>query len=390
MKIGKRYWILALFALFAVNLDINAGSYVTGTSQFYGHSVKIGYDYQIRDLQLRSLNQSSLYQVVEGLRNANLSRTTQELKRLQTSYQLDDVGLTLLIDRFLESSMLEERKNERTLVKYVLLKDMGYDVLLTRSSGQLNCLANLSFEPGRYLYINYNRKVYKDLDFSKRRQSGKHFIFMDQKRAYTSLKRNPLQLPRLNAIKKSKAISFEHQGESHELQARSNQSLLMYLDDLPMHDIGNEYSRQAMSLDMEQSLITYLKQHTRGMNKAQKAHFLLAFVQQVVPYGSDYTKYGEEKYYYPEQTIMARTADCEDKTFLLAYLAREVAGIASVALYFEKDEHLSIGLQIPDFDDAYSFKYKGKAYVACEPTSNLPRLGKSGISLHRVTKVTEL
>ena len=157
-----------------------------------------------------------------------------------------------------------------------------------------------------------------------------------------------------------------------------------------MYDIGSEYTRLSMSSEMKSSLIAYLKRETSSLSKVEQLKFLLAFVQQAVPYGSDYTKYGEERYYYPEQTIMAATADCEDKTFLLAYLAREISGVESVALYFENDEHLSIGLKIPGYEDSYSFKYKGAYYVACEPTAQTARLGKSAIDLSRVTKVTPL
>ena len=123
------------------------------------------------------------------------------------------------------------------------------------------------------------------------------------------------------------------------------------------------------------------------MNPSQKAHFLLAFVQQVVPYGSDYTKIRRRSDIITQnRPSCSTTADCEDKTFLLASLVREIAGLESVALFYEKDEHLSIGIEIPDYEDAYSFKYKGKRYVACEPTANLPRLGRAGIPLERVTR----
>ena len=385
-----RYLISLVLVVFAVNFNTNAGSYFTGELDFYGHEVKLGYDLRLSSLELKALDQSSLEYKANSLRNNNLKRTAYELKQLKKAFGLDDIGLTLLVNKFIENTFTEKKENEGVFVKYLLLKEIGYDVILSRTGKQLNCLANLSFNPGRYLYISYNRKTYKDLDFTKRNSGGKHFIFMDQSKAYRTFSQNPLVLPRINAIQSSREISFKHGGINYEIETISNNSLIYYLQDLPMHGLGNMYTKQSMSHEMKASLIKYLKRMTQHMSSAQKAHFLLAFVQQVVPYGSDYTKYGEERYYYPEQTVMAKTADCEDKTFLLSYLAKEVAGISSVALYFEHDEHLSIGLQIPNYEDSYSFKYAGKHYVACEPTAQLPRLGYSGIDLKRVTKVTPL
>ncbi|MFY0643142.1 MAG: hypothetical protein JXR19_01600 [Bacteroidia bacterium] len=385
-----RYLFSMMLIVFAVNFNTNAGSYFTGELDFYGHEVQLGYDLRISSLELNELDQSSLEYKASVLRNNNLKRTAFELKQLKKAFGLDDIGLTLLVNQFIENTFGEKKDNESVFVKYLILKQLGYDVILTRTGKKLNCMANLSFNPGRYLYIQYNRKTYKDLDFTKRSSGGKHFIFMDDSRSYRTFSQNPMVLPRINAITSARDIEFRHGGVNYEIETVSNKSLIDYLKDLPMHGLGNMYTKQSMSNEMKGSLIKYLKRMTQHMTKAEKAHFLLAFVQQVVPYGSDYSKYGEERYYYPEQTVMAKTADCEDKTFLLSYLAKEVAGVSSVALYFEHDEHLSIGLQIPNYEDSYSFKYAGKSYVACEPTAQLPRLGYSGISLKRVTKVTPL
>ncbi|MFT7230124.1 MAG: hypothetical protein ACI9GO_000587, partial [Bacteroidia bacterium] len=137
-------------------------------------------------------------------------------------------------------------------------------------------------------------------------------------------------------------------------------------------------------------VVEYLRAQVADRETVDQVRFLLAFVQQVVPYGSDYAKYGEERFYYPEETIMASTADCEDKAMLLAYLTKEILGFKSVGLFFQKDEHLSLGIEIPGYEPTGSFGYNGKTYVSCEPTAKYPRLTQSQFSLKRVDQVIEL
>ena len=172
--------------------------------------------------------------------------------------------------------------------------------------------------------------------------------------------------------------------------AISNGSLLDYLSDLPLYSVGKEYTSIGVSNEINRTVITYLKQQVSSMNTIEGTQFLLAFVQQVTPYGSDYDKYGEENYYYPETTLMSTTADCEDKAILLAYLCRELLNLESIGLYFEDDEHLSLGIKIPDYSPTGSFQYAKDTYVSCEPTAKYPRLTQTQFDLNRVTEVIPL
>jgi len=184
-----------------------------------------------------------------------------------------------------------------------------------------------------------------------------------------------------------KEVAFSFGVEKHEIRAESNSSLMEFLGDLPMFDVGRQITALHMSRAMEKSVVSYIKGQVTDRKLVDQVRFILAFVKQVAPYGSDYDKYDEERFYYPEETIMAKTADCEDKAMLMAYLTKKILGLNSVGLLFERDEHLSIGIEIPGYAPIGSFKYKGKTYVSCEPTSKYPRLTQSQFDFRRVDDV---
>jgi hypothetical protein len=386
----KTVHIALLVILTSIVANINAGSAINQPFDFYGHTVTTESDQFLFNFKLQTLSQKEITQKLNLLRSGGISSTAKSLQRSAAFYNLDAVGLSLLIDKYASRIAGEKRKNEKTFIKYVLLKELGYDVVLTRTEGLLNCLGNTSFKPGRYIYINYANKVYKDLDFSNRTNYPKHLVFMDSKKTFKVISRNSLIKPKINAKKSTKAIEVKYGFETHSYRAWSNASLTEYLGDLPLFDVGYAFTRTSLSKELNISLINKLEQTVDTLPLIDAVKYLLAFTQQVTPYGSDYDKYGEETYYYPEQTIMAKTADCEDKAMLLSYLAKRLLNVNSVALYFENDEHLSLALELPDYRAPNTFVYKNKTYVCCEPTAQYPKLGQSQFSLQRVTDVIPL
>ncbi len=385
MKIRRFILIVGLVLTIA---NINAGSSIGTAVDFYGHNLHISYDQQVSNLSLQNLSQSEITSKLALLRNDNLSKSTYYIKKHIDFYELDGTATTLLVDKYAET--ITKNINQKNFIKYLTLKDLGYDVILTRTGTKLNCLGNLSYKPGRYIYIRYANKIYKDLDFKNRTNYSKHLIYMDSKKTYRTIERNVLRVPKINAKIISKELNFAYRAQDHELRARSNQSITEFLGDLPLFDVGREFTYLNMSREMNATVMSYLRNEVREMNKVEGVRFLLNFVQQVVPYGSDFDKYGEERFYYPEETIMAVNADCEDKAILLSYLSKRLLSVNSIGLFFENDEHLSLALEIPDYAPAGSFNYKGKTYIPVEPTAKYPRLGQSQFSLNRVTEVIPL
>lgn len=382
----KRF-IFIVLSVFAI-ANINAGSSIGRSIDFYGHSLNITYDQQINNLNLYNLSQSDITSNLSRFRNSDLSQTVYFIKKHIAFYKLDGTATTLLIDKY--AGALTTTTNNKNFVKYITMKELGYDVILTRTGKKLNCLGNLSYNPGRYIYIRYANKVYKDLDFKNRTNYTKHLIFKDNVKTYKTITRDVLRVPKINAKTKTKLVEFNYKTDHYSINAVSNESITEFLGDLPLFSVGREFTYLNVSNEMNLSVVSYLRNQVQDMNTIDGVKFLLSFVQQVVPYGSDYLKYGEERFYYPEETIMAESADCEDKAILLSYLAKRILNVKSVGLFFENDEHLSLALEIPDYAPAGSFNYNGSTYIPCEPTAKFPKLGQSQFALNRVTEVINL
>lgn len=373
----------------AVVANINAGYTLQSTVDFYGHAIRITYDQQIGSIRFNSLDQREFDTKISQFRNAGLKQSTYALGKYIKYYQMDGAAASILADKYAAKITRSKNNAQQTFIKYLVLKEFGYDVILTKTGTKLNCMGNLSLRPGRHIFIQYNEKKYIDLDIKNRTNYGRHTIFKDSKITSKPIVRNVYSYPAIDAKRKNKRVTFRFGTEKHVLTVTSNQSITEFLGDLPMFDVGKQYTHLLMSHEMDSTLMTYLRDSIKGREVREQAQFLLAFVQQVVPYGSDFDKYGEERFYYPEETIMATSADCEDKAMLLAYLCREILNLKTVGLYFKKDNHISLGIEIPNYAPTGSFGYNGKRYVSCEPTAPYPRLTQSQFSLERVDEVIE-
>lgn len=358
----------------------------------YGHLFETPLNQDISEIKIGQLTQKEFDRIVPFIRSKKIEITANNLRKAALEYNLDDLGLTILVKKFTTNVYAESQDiNAAVLLQYLILKSLDFDVILTRSNNNLNCLGNLSFAPGAFTYIQYANRNYVDLDYNKKNPaSGQHLIFQDGAKTYKTIQRNLLNPVKFNALTKSKDISMQFRGIDYHFSAISNQSYLEYLNDLPMFNLGKDYSRMRFSNLLQNSLMDGLKIAIEDMSTIEASRFLLHFVQNVVPYGDDFSKYGGERYYYPEETVMSVSADCEDKTFLLAYLCRELLKIETVGLFFKEDKHIAIALLIPDYAPTGSFGHNGKTYVPCEPTGKIARLGYAAIDLKRVTEVIPL
>ena len=221
-----------VLVVFASNFSTEAGAVQHRTINFYGHNISVAHDANMDYVSLSNLSQQRVTSLFAQYRNNNLDRVTHEIHRSAVHFGLDDAGTVLLIDKITTQNN-RGRNNRQVLNKYVVLKELGYDVILTRTDKKLNVLGNLAFTPGRYVYLEYNRKRYIDLDFTKRRSIGKHIIMRDSKKTTKKIRRNIYNVPRINARKKTKNLRFNHNMEAHAIQAKSNQSVVDFLGDLP-------------------------------------------------------------------------------------------------------------------------------------------------------------
>jgi hypothetical protein len=384
--------ILALLLVTIYQTSANGIERRTVEFDFYGHTVNLSYDSKLNDIRYESAVEQFIKRFDEegsGPHNASL---IEDINRTTNNFGLDDVGKILFIDAFVQKAFAHQPQNFRTLVKWYILYRDSMDVMLCYNAQNITLYGQLDVKPYGVAYINKGNKTYTNLSFTDQpNTAGKVFEYQPKTTIATKLvfKLNRYKQPKLNALSKTKAFAFEYGGKKYNYTSTINQSLILYLKDLPLVELGSLYVNYGFSETVQNTLIAQLKKTITPMNQREALGFLLKFVQEI-PYKTDMEYLGKERYAFCEEVLYNDYADCEDKVILYAALAKELLGVQSVALIYENDEHVAIALKMPNQTANYTFTYNNIHYLAAEPSGENFELGKLGFDVKKVTQVVEL
>lgn len=384
---------LALLLVLVYQTSVKALDTRAVEVDFYGHTVKIDYDNKLNNIRYESAVEQFIKSFDEKSASSDYVSLVNQLHQASQNFGLDDVGKVLLVNAFTKKAFAHRPPNFKTLITWYILYRDSMDVMLCYNKRKISLYGRLNITPYGIGYINKGGKVYTDLSFTLAKGSIGSVAEYRPKNYNRQPKRliqlNTNKYPKIDALKKSKAFSFIYNEKKYNFSASINQSLILYLKDLPVVELGNLYVNYGFSQSLQHTLINSLKKTTAQMDGREAMGFLLKFVQSI-PYKTDDDQWGYERYSFAEETLFNDYADCEDKVILYASLVKELLNIESIALVYEKDEHVAIALKLPKNVANFSFTYKGNKYLSAEPTGDGFELGRLGFDAKRVNSIVPL
>ncbi|GAB6094431.1 hypothetical protein JCM14469_06830 [Desulfatiferula olefinivorans] len=181
-----------------------------------------------------------------------------------------------------------------------------------------------------------------------------------------------LESPALPRVLREKQLSFDYAGKTMSVKTHYNKNLVDFFKYYPQTNI-KVYFDAYVSPELEYTLVKSLKPFVEGKTEAEAVNILLGMVQKSFPYKTDDGQFGHEKYMLPEETVFYPYSDCEDRSFLFAYLVNKLLGLDVVGLDYPG--HISTAVK---FTDNYSGDYvvrNNTKYMVCDPTYVNARLG---------------
>lgn len=109
----------------------------------------------------------------------------------------------------------------------------------------------------------------------------------------------------------------------------------------------------------------------------------MRFTRYAFLYEKDSEIFGKEKRLSPEETLLYKYSDCEDRAALFFYLVKEIYNLPMIVLVYPN--HVTIAVQLAK-PVGKPIVYNGKKYSVCEPTPQKQdlRLGQRIPSLSKV------
>ncbi len=383
-RITSTIALAVCFTVFSANAETNSKKVQV---DMYGHMLEFDeININISNIFCNGIAAQNIHQVVAEI-SQNSSVLITKMNAYAIQYNMDDMAYLLMAKKYINKKFVGSGDNEKSILLYGILKMKNLDVVLTYNQNELTLYGRTNYWIDNVFYIQLQNKTYFDLSFSQVKAASTQQLFIDAGTGKElPIVVNTIAPPSFQAKQKKVVIPFEYDGFTYFFTAKTNLSLAEYYRELPTLDINTIYLNYGFSELLVNSLVKELKKAVSGMKQETAIDFLLKFTQLAFDYRSDEELYGQEKFSFPEETILNRYSDCEDKAILFATLSKQVLGLHTVALYYKDAKHINIAIQNLGITANSSFIFDNKNYIICEPTIKGYKLGDnlSGASMAKI------
>ncbi|MFY8022391.1 MAG: hypothetical protein ACOVP1_14390 [Bacteroidia bacterium] len=350
----------------------------------YGHQLYFSADFP----KLSTTNQVDKELIQSDLNRFQMAFTNDlldDLNQYSEEFLMDDMAFLMMSKKLAHS--VYENENQANVFLYHILKLKNYDVILGYSNCQTTVYGQLGFKVFNAIEVNLAFKTYTDLTFSQKKNPLTEEIFEKPASLGRAILINENRPPQFNAKSKKYKLYFEFEQFPYYFTGKLNESLVAYYNDLPDIMFSDIYLNYQVSESVKSSLLKELSDVVSDLNEEKKLAFLLKFSQDAIPYKDDMTAQGKEKFSFPEESLANPYGDCEDKSILFAYLAKELLNKTSLALVYFQQHHLNVAIETKGKEN-YNFSFKDKKYLVCEPSGNGFKPGDNSYDLTKASIVS--
>jgi len=126
------------------------------------------------------------------------------------------------------------------------------------------------------------------------------------------------------------------------------------------------YASTPISESVKKQLYPALRSKIAGKTETEAANILIGFVQTAFEYQLDEVVWGQDRPFFPEETLFYPFSDCEDRAALFSNLIRDLLGLDTVLLYYPG--HLAMAVRFNSKVEGKTLLIDGNEYTYCEPT----------------------
>lgn len=383
------FWIRLLAVIVLV------GTYMEGkgqnhTIEFCNDSFNFELDASVCVAFSAPLSAQAVDSFYASINNSNFQPLISTLLAYKKKHQLNDWLYYQLIRKTAQRiSPKNENYQRYTLYKWFLLAKSGYDARLGIGEGRVlfyilnnEDIADIPFfmsDGKKYMCLNYHD--YGKIDFEKEK------VFPVSIRVPEAKKPFSYKVTRLPDFKPEnyteKELEFSYRQKAYHFKVKLNPEVEALFTNYP--DVGFEsYFNIPLSRETYSSLIPLLKKNTKRMSQKKGVDYLMRFTRYAFLYENDDDNFGKEKRLSPEQTLIYKYSDCDDRAALFFYLVKEVFNLPMIALLYPT--HITMAVQF-DKPIGNPIIYKGKTYSVCEPTPQKQdlRIGQLGKTYKNLT-----
>ncbi|MBN1294729.1 MAG: procyclic acidic repetitive family protein [Candidatus Latescibacteria bacterium] len=333
---------------------------------FFGTPIRIRYDKRLNVRLHGTVSESTISTFWETIGKYDYENFLMQMLQVRKELELNDWGYCLLLTGAAEQLYLQPGNDQVLFIWFMLVKSgfdahTGFDdnriVLLLPSK---HTVYNTPFYElgGKTYYITFLGTVNSEVH-SLYTYEGNH------KEAVQLIDYTVYRSPGLQKQIEPRNFTFSFHGTEFSVPVQYNINVVDYFDSYPQINL-DVYFKASLAPETETSLLDGLKPIIDGKSEGEAVNILLRFVQTAFNYRTDDEQFGVEKPLFPEETVFYPYSDCEDRSFLFAYLTTHLLGLEVIGLHYPG--HLATAVKFTSNVEGDSVLYNNTRYIICDPT----------------------
>ena len=297
----------------------------------------------------------------------DFNNTIRDCLKIRTSHRMGDWAYLQMLDAMSQACM--GNGNEAVLLMAYIYCQSGYKMRLGMDGGRLYMLyatRHIIYGVGSYRLDGENFYIYgKGIN-----QMNICKATFPQEKTLSLMMAQSMEL----AQRKSEARTLQSQRYPEMVVTVSvNRNMLDFMDGYPTSMVGNDfmtrwamYANVPLESELQEELLPQMRRKLQGLGEKEAVERLLNWVQTAFVYEYDEKVWGNDRAFFPEETLYYPYSDCEDRAILFTRLVRDLLGLKCILVFYPG--HLASAVCFTEDVKGDYIIIGNNRYVVCDPT----------------------
>lgn len=336
---------------------------------FYGTPMRVRFN-RNEVFHIGTLTEEHVADAYEQVANRDFNNTIFDCLEQRNNLQLGDWAYLQLLDSL--SHACYTSSNEATLLMACLYQQSGYQMRLARSDDRLVML----YGTNHYVYMHPYWPGTSSANF--------FYVYggdVDELRTcnveYRGEKPMSLVLSQRMLLAEDRSeeriITSKYYSDM-KFSVSVNKNLINFYNSYPTSASDGDfmtrwamYSNLPFDEELQNTLLADMREKLKGMSQTKAVGRLLNWIQTGFEYEYDNEVWGEDRAFFPEESLFYPYCDCEDRSILLSRLVHDILGLKVLLVYYPG--HIMTAIRITDEDPKGSYlMVSDNKFLLSDPT----------------------
>lgn len=312
---------------------------------FYGTKASVRFNKR-NSFSLSSLNENSIADAWLKLSEASYTNLVHDCIATRDELRLCDWAYIVMLEQMSEA-VCGRGTNESVLLMAYVYCQTGYKMRLAIADTKLYMMFASD-------YIIYDWNFYAiggEYYYTYNNQTGKVRACQQE---YPKEQQLRLQIAQEPIFEDALTAASSHQSKKNaalSIDVCANKNRLDFYSSYPTSMISDNfvsrwalYAHMSMPQSIKEQIYPRLRKVIDGLDQVSAVNQILYFIQTGFEYEYDEKVWGDDRAFFPEETLYYPYCDCEDRSILFTRIVRDLMGLDCILIYYPG--HLAAGVGI--------------------------------------------